>query len=161
MKDYQEERTFLGRCFYSLTMILSKPLLKFKWLWFLLNITWGITYTFFGLLIALGLLITGHKCEKFQRCYRFALGKSWGGFELGFFFLTDLNKNFYTSLHEEGHSYQNAIYGPFVIFLCVIPSVIRYWYRRLSKKTQKDYDAIWFEGSATDIGKESCKDSLI
>lgn len=150
--NYQKDRTFLGRLFYSMTMSLSMTLVKHKWLWILLNLTWGIAYTIFGCLVALVMLITGHKAEKFGRCYRIAAGKSWGGFELCFFFLIDNNKYFITSAHEVGHSFQNAIYGPFTLFIITISSIIRYWYRHITKNFTKDYDTIWFEGSATDIG---------
>ena len=42
-----------------------------------------------------------------------------------------------------------------MLFVIVIPSATRYWYRNwaLAKgKKLPDYDAIWFEGSATKIG---------
>ena len=75
---------------------------------------------------------------------------------MGTMFLRD-NSNYIisTNNHEYGHTFQNAILGPFFIFIVAIPSAIRYWYREFSKKTQPDYDAIWFEGSATEIGNDA------
>ena len=72
---------------------------------------------------------------------------------MGTMFLRDYSSYFSTNNHELGHTFQNAILGPFFIFIVAIPSAIRYWYRRFSKKTKPEYDAIWFEGSATSIGE--------
>ena len=47
-------------------------------------------------------------------------------------------------MHEFGHSFQNAILGPFMIFLVSIPSAIRYWYQTIREskgKTNKPYDS--------------------
>lgn len=61
---------------------------------------------------------------------------------------------FETAQHECGHNYQNALLGPLFFFLVAIPSGIRYWYQRLTpNKKHADYDAIWFEDSATKIGE--------
>ena len=47
--------------------------------------------------------------------------------------------------------------GPLTIFIEFIPSAIRYWileYKRHKGLPVPDYDAIWFESNASDIGKE-------
>ena len=59
--------------------------------------------------------------------------------------------------HEFGHAIsQNSLLGPIAIFLCFIPSAIRYWYfeiRSRKGKTNKPYSAIWFEDGADMCGK--------
>ncbi len=41
-------------------------------------------------------------------------------------------------------------------FLICLPSTVRYWTRRinerLGRRAHTDYDAIWYEGSATRLG---------
>ena len=130
---------------------------KHKWLYYILNFTWGSILTVVGFLMILGLLIAGKKPEIYYGCFRFKIGKSWGGFSIGLLIVTDNNSSDNVSLHEVGHTYQNAILGPLMIFLVSIPSMVRYWYRELkyyrkglAPKTK--YDDIWFEGSATKIG---------
>jgi hypothetical protein len=62
----------------------------------------------------------------------------------------------HTKCHELGHTYQNALWGPFTIFLVAIPSAIRYWYqiiREKQGKPNKPYDSVYFEGSASYIGE--------
>ena len=59
-----------------------------------------------------------------------------------------------------GHGIQNLYWGPLMIFVIVIPSVTRFWYRewywkyRYPKtgKALPPYDSIWFEGQATKLG---------
>lgn len=61
--------------------------------------------------------------------------------------------------HECGHGIQNIIFGPLFPFLVAIPSVIRYWYREVIWRKDREryfqlpkYDDIWFEGQATRWG---------
>ena len=75
---------------------------------------------------------------------------------MGTMFLRDESSSACINSHELGHTFQNAILGPFFIFVIAIPSAVRYWVRIFQQKkgkTLKDYDAIWFEGSATSIGE--------
>ena len=75
---------------------------------------------------------------------------------MGTMFLRDETSSVRLNSHELGHTFQNAILGPFFVFVIAIPSAIRYWVRKFQQKkgkTLKDYDAIWFEGSATSIGE--------
>lgn len=142
----------MGKFMYDITVKAGLFLDKHIWLYYLLNFTWGIFITFCGLIMTLALLIVGKKPHSFHTCWYFTIGKSWGGFEMGLAFLRDNSDYQKLNNHELGHSYQNAIYGPFTLFIITIPSIIRYWYRRITKNFTKDYDAIWFEGSATEIG---------
>lgn len=129
-----------------------------KFLYYFLNLTWGLLLTLAGALVALFLLIIGKHPKRHGGCLYFNIGKNWGGVSMGLFFFTD-NSDF-TSIknHEYGHSLQNAILGPFMIFVVAIPSVIRYWihtFRDKKGKPNPPYDAIWFEGQATKWGDET------
>jgi hypothetical protein len=152
---YYEKRTKIGNAMYSFLQKSTKALIKYRWLYWLLNFTWGILTTLCGLIISLVMLCIGKKPKRWCSIWYFQICDNWGGLEMGTMFLRD-NSNYIisTNNHEYGHTFQNAILGPFFIFIVAIPSAIRYWYRKFSKKTQPDYDTIWFEGSATDIGND-------
>ena len=131
-----------------------------KFLFYFLSFTWGLPLTLAGLLVTLFLLITGHKPKKWGYCWYFDIGKSyWGGLELGPCFLKDKSDSTHIKNHEFGHGLQNCVFGPAMIFVVVIPSACRYWYRELKyyrnlKLPPTDYDDIWFEGMATRWGTE-------
>ena len=105
--------------------------------------------------------------QKWKPTHYIMLGDNWGGLELGVCFLVadgmGINWTLHTKCHETGHSFQNAILGPFMIFLVSIPSAIRYWVQLINKKLKhdernKDYDCFWAEESATDIGTRYFKE---
>lgn len=128
-----------------------------KFLYYLLACTWGILMTLAGGVVAACLLIAGKKPEKCGPCIRFKVGENWGGVSLGLVILTDTTSRYSIVYHEFGHTLQNAVLGPFFIFLVAIPSAIRYWifiYREKHNKTNPDYDAVWFEGTATRYGNK-------
>jgi hypothetical protein len=163
--DYQSQRSAIGRFLYSVTMKWTKWLCKHMWLWYVLNLTWGLIYTIIGAFMAIGIwIVTRAKPQKFYNVIKFEFGDNWGGLEGVFFIFVALNMgDEYTlkcSKHEFGHSFQNALFGPFNIFLTLIPSAVRYWYQRIREKKgkpNKDYDFIWFEGNATDGGIVACE----
>ena len=133
-------------------------------LYYILNLTWGLPLTLLGYITTLVLLPWTIRIYKYHYIYSvqtvlFSHGLEWG-FEMGTCFFTSMGAWTSNSLrcHEFGHTCQNALLGPFQIFLVWIPSMIRFWYRgRLLRKGIRSpitYDAIWFEGSATKIGCE-------
>ena len=149
--------TSYGNFMYNFTEKGITFLAKHKWLYYLLNLTWGIFLTFIGWIITLGLLMIGKKPTKYHGIYYIKIGDSWGGFETGLMFVRDKTSIEILNAHEYGHTYQNAIFGPFQIFLITIPSIIRYWYRELKYERKgitpkTDYDDIWFERSASNHG---------
>lgn len=136
-----------------------------KFSYWLLSLTWGLPMTLIGLIVALVLLITGHKPHRFGYTFYFKVGKSWGGLELGALFITDANPSKHTLYHEHGHGFQNLWWGPLFPFVIGIPSAIRYWYRELhywrkGKVPSTRYDDIWFEGQATALGEWAFKRAL-
>lgn len=157
------KRTKLGTFFYNLTMRFSRFLTHHMWLWYVLNLTWGLPYTIIGAAMYLFVMVFLHRQDlalhRFGPLHAAQFGRNWGGLE-GVFFIFVANDmgnawTLHTYQHEFGHSFQNALYGPFNFVLALIPSVIRYWYQTLRErkgKTNKPYDLAWFEGSATDAG---------
>ena len=118
-------------------MKINKPL------YYILNCTWGCIMTFIGAVVAFALLCVGKKPQKHAGCTYFNVGKSWGGMELGCFFLTDSHDSQHTKNHEFGHSLQNCLWGPLFPFVVCIPSAIRYWLREFkTQKGKKMYSAI-------------------
>lgn len=126
---------------------------------YLLSCTWGLLETTAGAVMAAGLIATGHKPQRWGLCCSFEVGKNWGGFSMGPFFVTHKGASASLKNHEHGHALQNCIYGPLMPFVINGPSTVRYWYRRAleKKKTLPPYDSIWFEGDATKRGTEYFK----
>lgn len=138
----------------------SKFLYKHPVIYWILQFTWGIIYTIIGSIIGFFAWMIGGEGSIFHRGYVIMIGDNWGGLELGLGCLVAYNMSDewtdHCKKHEIGHCYQNALLGPFAIFLVTIPSAIRYWYQRIRTKKglpNKDYESIWFEGCATEIGE--------
>ena len=160
--SYYDSFTVLGKFFYDVTLKWARFLAKHRILYYILTYTWGILTSLFGLLLSLILLIAGKHPEGYYWIYFFRVGGDyWGGFSAGSTFLRDKKSDDAAmNQHEFGHTFQNTLLGPLAIFMCYIPSIIRYWTRTYAMKKNKplkDYDAIWFEASATDAGAEATK----
>ena len=125
---------------------------------YLLSFTWGLIMTVIGLISALVLICTGHKPKAYGRCLHFTVGENWGGVSLGIVIITDTTPTDHTLRHEHGHALQNVKYGVAFPFIVAIPSFIRYWVREIQYRSghppKTDYDAIWFEKEATELGTE-------
>lgn len=98
-----------------------------KVMFYVLSCTWGIILTIMGAVVALALLITGHKPHKFYNSVYFRVGDNWGGFEMGPFFIIDKQGDLPTKQHEAGHGIQNIVLGPLMPFVVSIPSATRWW----------------------------------
>ena len=131
-----------------------------KFLYYALNYTWGLPLTIVGWLVAFALRITGHKpMMKYGPCLVFSVGGSqWGGFSIGTTIVVDTTtdkEDLPTLNHEFGHSIQNAMFGPFMLFIVSIPSMVRYWWATIKSKKDIvfrrnfDYYSIWFEMTAS------------
>lgn len=133
-----------------------------RFLFYFLNLTWGLPLNIVGFIVAVVLLLAGKKPKRWGDCFYFEVGKTnWGGLELGIFFLTSKNPSIHTRNHEHGHAIQNCFFGVFMPFIVNIPSAIRYWYRRIREKkglvNKTDYDAVWYEHTATMLGTKYVK----
>lgn len=123
-----------------------------RWQFYLLSFTWGLPMSIVGAIVCGVLMCFGYKPKRYGHCYYIAIGERWGGFEMGWFFLTDKSENEATKKHELGHGYQNALQlGWFCPIFSAI-SAVRYWRKRLG--ADFDYYAWWFEGHANKIGAE-------
>lgn len=129
------------------------------WYW-ILSFTWGLPLTLIGCWMALFALISGYKPKKWLYGYYFEVSDDWG-LNLGPFSFGYINSGITIKNHEFGHSIQNCVWGFLCPFVIVIPSALRFWYRRLVvhygfKEWDElpDYDAIWFEGDATLTGEK-------
>ena len=94
-------------------------------LYWIVSCTWGIIMTLIGAVIALGLLIAGHKPKIFHYNVYFAFGTGWGGVNFGAFFFLSTTSPDSTKQHEAGHGLQNLIFGVFQPFVVAIPSAFR------------------------------------
>lgn len=131
-----------------------------KTLYYLLSFTWGIVMTAIGFLVGGALTLFGHRAIKEGPCWCFIVGDNWGGVSLGpVMLMSPANYNAgRTVKHEFGHSLQNCIWGPLFPFVIAIPSATRYCVREFQQNKgtppTTDYDAIWFEGQATEWGNK-------
>lgn len=126
-----------------------------------ISFTWGSPMTLFGVICALGMLISGHKPKRFHYNVYFEVGRGWGGFEAGAFFFVNKGPTLHIRQHEAGHGLQNLVLGVLMPFVVSIPSAIRYWHRAYLVASGKKkycelppYDGIWFEGWATSLGEK-------
>ena len=123
---------------------------------FLRSFTWGLPVNIGGAIVAAGLLLTGHRPERFGNCINFTVGKNWGGGSMGVFMLTCRNATTRVKEHEHGHSIQNCFYGP-LMPLINLQSSTRYLVRKgieiiAPNRKLPPYDSAWFEGEATRLG---------
>lgn len=152
---YQNSRSKIGKWMYATTNNLAQKLSKHKWLYYVLMYSWGGIMSLIGVIVSLILIICLKSPQSYNGTWYFKVSRSRGGVSLGSCFVRDENSIDSINKHEFGHTYQNAIFGPFFIFIIAIPSFIRYWYQVINTKKgkqNKSYDLIWFEGSATTIG---------
>ena len=133
------------------------------WFYFL-SFTWGSIMTVIGVIVALTLIIAGHKPKRWGNCICFNIGHNWGGVSFGPVMIVDDRDSEFTKWHEHGHAIQSCILGPLFPFVIGIPSVVRWWYRRwliMSERRKAnelpDYDSIWFESDANFLGEQAKK----
>lgn len=157
-------RTKIGQFMYNITNAGGLFFAHHKVLYYISSYTWGLLLTLvgWGMFVFSRLLLRKKIVEKgkFFTAHYAILGDNWGGVSIGSNFLVADNMGeaytLHTKCHELGHTYQNALWGPFTIFLVALPSAIRYWYqniRAMKNKPNKPYDLVFFEGSATYIGE--------
>ena len=126
-----------------------------RWQFYLLSFTWGLPMSIAGCVVCGVLMCFGYKPKRYGHAYYIAIGKNWGGCELGWFFLCSNPEREFTKKHELGHAYQNACTIGWLMPLFSIVSATRYWLKRFGVKI--DYYAWWFEGEANKIGAEVMK----
>lgn len=148
---------------------------KNKWLYYLLSYTWGLLGTIAGwCTLAFLKIFKKLDDEKFSSrdyCdrkvyflknntdYCFSIGTTVVLSKSEQIIKTDADHFIYK--HEIGHTFQNALFGPLVIFLVYIPSAIRYHSRAKKiangEELKTGYYDIWFESSANEFGETYVK----
>ena len=108
-------------------------------LYWLIQLTWGLPLTFVGGLISLVLIGMGTS-RKFGYGIYFEVGQNWGGVNFGGFFFVQKNASHHLKSHEYGHSFQNMVLGFFMPFIVSIPSSLRYHYRKYKRKKGIPYN---------------------
>ena len=134
------------------TLLFNPP--KRRMLFYILSLTWGLPTVIIGAFAALLVRMKGYRPRKYGWEWCFEIPNINWGLSLGLFFIAPAG-NEKIKIHELGHGIQNMYLGPFFPLAVSIPSVIRFWYhkgRTKRKKACKEYDAAWFEGSATRSG---------
>lgn len=131
---------------------------KRRWLYYLIQFTWGLPLNLVGCVAALIYVLGGRRLTKYGWNYCLELRVKFG-LELGIFMIVpDGTEIIATSTknHEHGHAIQNLYFGPFMIGTVCLPSAIRFWWRRwktaMHRPLKTTYDSAWFEGMATVSG---------
>ena len=131
-------------------------MIKNRFLFYLLSLTWGLPMTLIGFIVATALWTVGLKHKERGYCYCFEIGNNWGGVNLGMVCITSKNPSQSVIAHECGHSQQNCLFGPFIIIISIM-SFVRYWYREIrniiNKPCNTGYYNIWFEKQADEFGE--------
>ena len=127
-----------------------------KFLFILLQCTWGLPQTLLGFFIFL----------KYRKCphkfYRGAIDTQWsarGGMSLGLFIFTPQEKSERADqvrVHEYGHCFQSLMLGPLYLILVGLPSVI--WanlpyFRKMRQEKGVRYVALYCESWASKLGE--------
>lgn len=130
-----------------------------KKLYYILNFTWGIIMNIFGLIGASAMLVLGKKPIRHAGSIVFRTGHYWGGVSLGIFSFVSEESSESTLDHEFGHSLQNALFGPLflIIGVCSFIRCQKFNYNASHGIPNEDYDAVWYEGQATEWGTKVAK----
>lgn len=144
----------MGNLYYN-NVVVSLPNVKRRWVYYLLQFTWGLPMNLIGAIVALVLVCHRKKAYKYGWNYCFELPVNFG-LELGIFFIAPIDGSKHTKDHEHGHAIQNIYFGPFCVGMVSIPSATRFWIREIQymikKPPKTKYDDAWFEGQATKSG---------
>lgn len=141
-----------------------------------IHIVWAFPSFLFGLLVAIVLLLSWHRPYVFGFAVYFRVRFAHGsGCEFGPFFVLseDCSDDLRMKCHEHGHGIQALWWGPIMLLVIGLPSLIRFHWRDHKEKSMKkkrallkitaeqydawlstypDYDDIWFEHQATELG---------
>ena len=144
----------MGNLYYN-GAVVSLPNVKRRWVYYLLQFTWGLPMNLIGSIVALVLVCFKKKAYRYGWNYCFELPVNFG-LELGIFFIAPINGSTHTKNHEHGHAIQNIYFGPLCVGMVSIPSAVRFWIREIQYMVKKPpktkYDDVWFEDQATKSG---------
>lgn len=126
-----------------------------RFLFILLQCTWGLPQT----LIGLGFYLANRRCS--HRMYRGCIDTQWnhhGGLSLGLFIFTPVDSQSNSALirvHEYGHAVQSLFLGPLMLFVGIISVA---WgnlpyFAKLRKEKHLPYTACFVEAWASKWGE--------
>ncbi|MBP5271016.1 MAG: HAD family phosphatase [Clostridia bacterium] len=123
---------------------------------YFLSFTWGLPVVLAGCAAAGLLFLAGKRPKRYGWDFCFDKKVDWG-LDMGLFFVADAAGSRRLLDHEHGHTIQNIWLGPFMPLTVCLPSVSRFWVRRIAQRAggrlKTGYDDVWFEGSATLSGR--------
>lgn len=93
-----------------------------RFLYTLIQWTWGFPQNFVGLLMFIGCKIAKCKSKKYKNAIETKWDNKYGSVSLGMFIFLDNDKDETLAAHEYGHSIQSLILGVFYLFVIGIPS---------------------------------------
>lgn len=128
-----------------------------RYLFWLIQLSWGLLINIPGLLVAFILICSGKKPQRYNYAIYFEAGERWGGVNFGGFFFVQKHASERLKSHEYGHCFQNLYLGPLMPFTVTLPSAVRYHIRAHQAKkgvTLKPYDSFWCESWATRLGEK-------
>lgn len=140
-----------SRWYYKFINTVGIWLARHKVVYYILSYTWGLLNTIIGWLVLLILLPHGRLRGRGSARYLQLNRPTTWGFSIGRLVVVGKDWNIETLKHEFGHTVHSIIFGPLVWLFVYIPSFLRFWYIRKSKKPIY-YDGIWFEYTASYIG---------
>lgn len=130
---------------------------QFKFIYYFLQLTWGIIQNILGFFVYLFVRISDPKCLHCRFFCSFACKwKLRSSMSLGMFLFIG-EDNYRVLVHEYGHSIQSMILGPFYLPLIGIPSLI--WaqtprYKRKRRKGIYRYSSFYPERWANYLGRK-------
>lgn len=149
--------TMLAACTRRTRHLVFQPPRR-RWVFYLLSLTWGLPATLIGAIMALFVALFGapYKFQRYGWCWMFEMpGIDWG-LNMGLFLVAPSNIT-WIKKHEVGHAVQNCYLGIFMPAVVLIPSLIRFWFRKLittlGHPPRSNYSDIWFEHSADTSGQ--------
>lgn len=161
VKNYQELVQTNSRWYWKWTINRGFDLVRNPLIFKILTYTWGLLGVILGYLVLLFCLPFGKLMSvRFSgKKYFFFNKETHWGFSIGTIIFSGKNPQRTLLEHEVGHCYHNAIFGPLIFPLIAIPSLLRFWYRRIIVKLRvkkinelNSYYSVWFEGTASTIG---------
>lgn len=125
-------------------------------MYYVIQWTWGLIMNIIGFFVFIFAKICKWPIKKYRKAIEIICpSNKIGGVSLGMFIMRGARQHAVMP-HEYGHSIQNLRFGPAFLFVIGIPSFIRCGYRTIFKNKQfPPYDSIWFEGQATELGKQA------
>ena len=138
-----------------------------KFLFYLVQWTWGLPVNLVGGIIYLICKAKGRKQKKFQNAYITYLPWNQGGLSLGLFiFMRENHKSkiwtYNTHIHEYGHTYQCLLLGVFYWLIIALPSAI--WcnaFEKYRRKNNVSYYVFYPEKWANAWGQKFTKKPMI